>query len=193
MSDSGDTAKRLIDEKERDRLIQEISKIKETLDSFKYGLTFEDFAEEMFKIIDRQTLAVRKLESKMTDIIDRMERLEKRLNEGIKIRMAGGAQETVGSSAVGSGVQIEERELPAKPISEKESATKAAREFLVKEVEELKAKIARLFEKENDLLEMALNDPAGAEEYDQKAKVVRDMRKGLETRLKTVEDQLKRK
>jgi len=193
MSDSGDTAKRLIDEKERERLIQEISKIKETLDSFKYGLNFEEFAEGMFKIIDRQTLAVRKLESKMTDIIDRMERLEKRLNEGIKIRMAGGAQETVGSSPVGSGVQIEERELPVKPISEKESAAKAARESLVKEVEELKAKIARLFEKENELLEMALNDPAGAEEYDQKAKVVRDMRKGLDTRLKTVEDQLKRK
>ena len=147
----------------------------------------------MFKIIDRQTLAVKKLESKMTDIGERMERLEKRLNEGIKIRMAGGGPDSVGSSAVGSGVQIEELELPAKPISEKESAAKAAREALAKEAEELKAKMARLSEKENELLEMAMNDPAGAEEYDQKAKVVRNMRKGLETRLKTVEDQLKRR
>ena len=48
MSDPPDIIKSVVTEDERKRLISEIARIKETLDSFKYGLNFESFADELF-------------------------------------------------------------------------------------------------------------------------------------------------
>jgi hypothetical protein len=66
----------------------------------------------------------------------------------------------------------------------------ASREELEKEIEEMKIKIARLFEKENELEEMAMNDPADAEEYEGKARTAREMRSSLEVQLKELEKRL---
>ena len=68
-------SKSVINEAERKRLVEEISRIKEVLDSFKYGLNFEDFADELFKTMDRQTIAIKNLDEKMAGIVSRMERL----------------------------------------------------------------------------------------------------------------------
>lgn len=181
-------SKSIINEAERKRLVEEISRIKEVLDSFKYGLNFEDFADELFKTIDRQTIAIKNLDVKMVDIVSRMERLEDRLNEGIKVRVSGLSGETVGNLAEGKEVIIEGP--PVEEPSEEELAVKASREELEKEAADIEAKIAKLFEKENDLLEMALNDPAGAEEYDGRAKVAIEMRGAFEVALKKIKEQL---
>ena len=78
-----------IDEEERKRLIMEIARIKEVLDSFKYGLNFEDFADELFKTIDRQTIAIKHLDEKMTSILERIEKLETKFKEGVKVIVSG--------------------------------------------------------------------------------------------------------
>jgi len=85
---SGET-KSIVNEDERKRLISEIARMKEILDSFKYGLNFEDFADELFKTIDRQTIAIKHLDEKMTSIIERLETLEKHFKDGIKIMVSG--------------------------------------------------------------------------------------------------------
>jgi hypothetical protein len=74
--------------------------------------------------------------------------------------------------------------------SEEDLAAKKSREELEKEAAGIEAKIAKLFEKENELLEMALNDPAGADEYDGRAKVAIEMRSELEMTLKKIKEQL---
>jgi uncharacterized coiled-coil protein SlyX len=175
--------KSVVNEEERKRLINEIAKIKETLDSFKYGLNFEDFADELFKTIDRQTVAIKQLDDKMTAILERMTKLEERFKEGVKVTVSGIA----GSEPTASGtheVMLEEEIVrPEPPPSEEELASAATLDELKQEAEELKVKIARLFEKENEYEEMALTDPASADEYDEKVRVARDMRKELEVQL----------
>ncbi|TFH03925.1 MAG: hypothetical protein E4H14_15790, partial [Candidatus Thorarchaeota archaeon] len=69
-------SKSIVNEEERKRLVTEIGKIKDVLDSFKYGLNFEDFADELFKTIDRQTIVIKQLDEKMVTIIERMNALE---------------------------------------------------------------------------------------------------------------------
>ena len=181
-------SKSIINEAERKRLVEEIGRIKEVLDSFKYGLNFEDFADELFKTIDRQTIAIKNLDEKMADIVSRMERLEKRLNEGIKVRVSGLSGETTGNIAEGKEVIIEGP--PVEEPSEEDLAAKISQEELEKEAADIEAKIAKLFEKENELLEMALNDPAGADEYDGRAKVAIEMREEFEVSLKKIKEQL---
>lgn len=189
MSDPPDIIKSVVTEDERKRLISEIARIKETLDSFKYGLNFESFADELFKTVDRQTLAIKKLDEKMNDIVERMQRLEQRFTEGIKVAVSSAIGSEAGTESEAGQVIIEEfstkKEEPALELNSEES-----REALEKEVEEIKIKMARLFEKENELEEMAMNDPAGAEEYKEKAGTARDMRKGLEDQLKELESRL---
>ena len=175
-------------EAERKRLVEEIGRIKEVLDSFKYGLNFEEFADELFKTMDRQTIAIKNLDEKMAGIASRMERLEERLNEGIKVRVSGLSGETAGTLAEGKEVIIEGP--PVEKPSEADLAAKASREDLEKEAADIEAKIAKLFEKENELLEMALNDPAGADEYDGRAKVAIEMRGEFEVALKKIKEQL---
>ena len=181
-------SKSIINEAERKRLVEEIGRIKEVLDSFKYGLNFEDFADELFKTMDRQTIAIKNLDAKMADIVSRMEHLEERLNEGIKVRVSGLSGETTGNIAEGKEVIIEGP--PVVEPSEEDLAAKKSREELEKEAAGIEAKIAKLFEKENELLEMALNDPAGADEYDGRAKVAIEMRGALEVTLKKLKEQL---
>ncbi len=182
-------SKSVINEAERKRLVEEIGRIKEVLDSFKYGLNFEEFADALFKTMDRQTIAIKNLDEKMAGIVSRMERLEERLNEGIKVRVSGLSGETTGNLAEGKEVIIEGP--PVEKPSEADLAAKASREDLEKEATVIEAKIAKLFEKENELLEMALNDPAGADEYDGRAKVAIEMRGALEVSLKKIKEQLK--
>jgi uncharacterized protein YhaN len=157
--------------------------MKEILDSFKYGLNFEDFADELFKTIDRQTVAIKQLDDKMSTIITRMTKLEERFKEGVKVIVSGVA----GSSPTASGtheVMLEEDIVhPVSPPTEKELASAASLDELTQEAEELKVKISRLFEKENEYEEMAMTDPASAEEYDDKVRVVRQMRQELEEQL----------
>ena len=189
MSDNSDFTKSVVTEEERKRLIGEIARIKEILDSFKYGLNFEDFADELFKTVDRQTLAIKKLDETMTDIVEKMERLEQRFNEGIKVAVSGAVGSDPGQTSESGEVILDDlstkKEEPvAEPIRDE------TREVLEKEIEEMKIKIGRLFEKENELEEMAMNDPAGAEEYEEKAGTAREMRKGLEAQLKELEDRL---
>ena len=181
-------SKSIINEAERKRLVDEISRIKEVLDSFKYGLNFEDFADNLFKTIDRQTIAIKNLDEKMADIVIRMERLEERLNEGIKVRVSGLSGKTTGNITEGKEVIIEGP--PIEVPSEEDLAVKASQKELQKEAAEIEAKIAKLFEKENELLEMALNDPAGSDEYNGRAKVAIGMRDELEVSLKKIREQL---
>ncbi|MHA1483977.1 MAG: hypothetical protein ACTSPR_01510 [Candidatus Thorarchaeota archaeon] len=181
-------SKSVINETERKRLVEEIGRIKEVLDSFKYGLNFEEFADALFKTMDRQTIAIKNLDEKMAGIVSRMERLEERLNEGIKVRVSGLSGETTGNLAEGKEVIIEGP--PVQKPSEADLAAKASQEDLEKEAANIEAKIAKLFEKENDLLEMALNDPAGADEYNGRAKVAIEMRGDLEVTLKKIKEQL---
>ncbi|MCK5303008.1 MAG: hypothetical protein KAJ96_07700, partial [Candidatus Thorarchaeota archaeon] len=82
-------SKSIINEAERKRLVEEIGRMKDVLDSFKYGLNFEHFADALFKTVDRQTIAIKNLDAKMADIVSRMERLEDSLHEGIKVRVSG--------------------------------------------------------------------------------------------------------
>ncbi|MGV9103192.1 MAG: hypothetical protein ACOC3C_03640, partial [Candidatus Thorarchaeota archaeon] len=81
--------KSVIDEEERKRLIEEIGRMKDTLDSFKYGLNFEDFADQIFKTVNRQTAAINTLDRRMNEILARMERLEERFDEGIRVTVSG--------------------------------------------------------------------------------------------------------
>ncbi len=178
--------KSIVDEEERKRLISEIGRIKDVLDSFKYGLNFEDFADEIFKTIDRQTLAIKKLDERMQDIVGRMERLENQLKEGIRVNVSGLGAVPEGS-AESSTVIIEEPKEEAPPVDELAEMT---REELEREASELEVKIAKFFEKENEYSEMVLNDPASADEYEQKAEAARKMRLEAEERLREIREQL---
>ena len=188
MVDTSDLTKTVVNEEERKRLINEITRIKEVLDSFKYGLNFEEFADEIFKTINRQTVITKSLESKMDDIIQRMERLEATLEDGIKVRLSG---------LLGSGKEateeiiIEKSETPSEDVSPKELEQQLSKKELEKEADDLSNKIAKLFEKENELLEMGLNDPAGADEYEEKAAVAKTMRTEHEARLEEIKEKLK--
>jgi hypothetical protein len=188
MSDMDEKRQDLKNEEERKRLITEIGNIKEKLDSFRYALNFEDFAEELFKTIDRQTKSINQLDAKMSEIVERMERLESRFNEGIKVTVSG----TAGAGAISEAVEVAMTES----TEEDESTTGDTiepkdREKHEQELAELETKIGRLFEKENELEEMALNDPAGAEEYEEKARVAREMREELEVTKKKLKELLK--
>ena len=70
MSDPSETGEKLFDEKERKRLVDELIRIKDVLDSFKYGLEFEKFADALFKTIDRQTITIKRLDDRMAEIPD---------------------------------------------------------------------------------------------------------------------------
>lgn len=182
---SDDFTKSVVTEEERKRLISEISRIKEVLDSFKYGLNFEEFADELFKTANRQTLSIKALDDKMSLIIEKMDRLEKRFNEGIKATISG---------ALDAGIEVQEVVMED-PSAKKESpsdepVSDESRDELKKEIEDTKTKIARLFEKVNELEEMSMNDPAGADGYEEKARVAREMRTGLEVQLKEMEERL---
>ena len=190
MSDPSETGAQLFDEKERRRLVDEIARIKDVLESFKYGLNFEEFADALFKTIDRQTIAIKQLDDRMAEIQKRMASLEERLNEGIKVRVAGLSSDTADALTSGQEVVIEEPEAPVEVLSDEELATKANREELKIEKKELESKIAKLFEKENEFEEMAMNDPAGADEYNEKARVARGMRTNLEAQLKMIREKL---
>jgi hypothetical protein len=181
-------SKSIINEAERKRLVEEIGRMKDVLDSFKYGLNFEHFADALFKTVDRQTIAIKNLDAKMADIVSRMERLEDSLHEGIKVRVSGLSGAMTGNLAEGKEVIIEGP--PVEEPSEDELAAKVSREELEKEAADIESKIAKLFEKENELLEMALNDPAGADEYDGRAKVAIEMRGGFEVTLKKIRERL---
>ncbi len=182
---SDDFTKSVITEEERKRLISEISKIKEVLDSFKYGLNFEEFADELFKTVNRQTLSIKALDEKMSEIVEKMDQLEKRFKKGIKATISG---------AFDAGTEVREVivEDPSakKDVPSEEPKNDESLEKLKKEIQDIKTKIARLFEKENELEEMVMNDPAGADEYEEKAKVAREMRTGLEVQLKEMEERL---
>ncbi len=185
MSDPSETTKSILSEEERKRLITEIGNIKNILDSFKYGLNFEQFADALFKTIDRQTLAINKLEAQMREIIERMKNLEKRFDEGIRVTVSGAvsAEGGIEPTEVIIGDKAEEK-------AKEEPTTPPDIEVIKKEIEELKIKIAKLFEKENELTEMAMNDPAAADEYEEKARVAREMRVELEAKKKELEDKL---
>ncbi len=177
--------KAIVDEEERRRLIEEIGRIKDVLDSFKYGLNFEEFAEELFGTIDRQTLAIKRLDEKMNQILERMAQLESQLKEGIRVSVSGMA-----SSDSGSGERTVMIEEPKEEVPQEDEAAKKTREELEQEARDLELRIAKFFEKENEYLEMVLNDPAGAEEYEQKASAAKRMRMEAEDRLKEIKKQL---
>lgn len=179
MSDKDSTTK-VVDPEERRKLIQDIANIKDVLDSYKYGLNFEEFADALFKTMDRQTIAVKQLNDQMRDILQRMEKLEQHLDEGIKVRVKGLSSEQLDGP---DEVVIEKPVVQTDEVSEEEPASHAE---LRSEMAELESKISRLFEKENELTEMALNDPASSDEYEEKARVAKDMRISLEGRLKEI-------
>ncbi len=185
MSEHSDESKSIVNEEERRRLITEIGKMKETLDSFKYGLNFEDFANELFKTIDRQTVTIKRFESKMDDIVSRMEKLEKELEQGISVRLRSYKESAEDTSD--DEVIIEREETPSEDI---EPSHDASKDELLREADEIRTKIARLFEKENELAEMELNDPAGADEYADKARVASEMRKEFEIQLKEIQEKI---
>ncbi|TFF93122.1 hypothetical protein EU546_06635, partial [Candidatus Thorarchaeota archaeon] len=169
MDDSERSTREIVDEKERKRLISEIGRIKEVLDSFKYGLNFEDFADEVFKTVNRQTIVMKRLESTMLQIIERMEALEAKLDEGIEVRVSSVSGEVDFEAASEKVVREEPSRVDESTGPVEESVRN--REQLEREASELEMKIGRLFEKENELLEMGLNDPASADEYEEKARV----------------------
>ncbi len=183
MSNESNRIKSLVSEEERKKLVSEISNIKDILDSFKYGLNFEQFADEIFKTVENQTIVIKRLESKMRQIEERMMTLEATLKEGILVRLKsenGGLKELESEYIVGEEIQSEDELLEEQELED------ADRTELEKESMQLSSKIAMLFEKENELLEMALNDPAEAEEYENKAAVAREMRQELETKLEKI-------
>jgi uncharacterized phage infection (PIP) family protein YhgE len=188
MSNEGSKIKSLVSEEERKKLVREISHIKDILDSFKYGLNFEQFADEIFKTVENQTVVMKRLESKMRQIEERMNALEATLKEGIKVRLSSENSDLkeIGNSEfiIGEEFQSEEE------LVEEQELEDADRTELQRESKQISAKIAMLFEKENELLEMALNDPAGAEEYENKAAVAREMRQELETKLEKIQSML---
>ncbi|MGQ4872058.1 MAG: hypothetical protein ACP6IT_09535 [Candidatus Thorarchaeota archaeon] len=186
MSSREEKMKSVIDEEERKRLISEIARIKDVLDSFKYGLNFEEFADEIFKTIDRQTRVIRQLDERMREVIERMESLEAQLKEGIRVRVSGLAT----SAEAGETGEVEFVVEEEKEEESESEIRDMSREELEREAAELEVKIAKLFEKENEYTEMELNDPAGAEEYAQKAAAARRMRAEAEARLKEIREQL---
>ncbi len=190
MSEFDDITKSIVSEEERKKLIDEISKMKDVLDSFKYGLNFEQFADEIFKTIDRQTLAIKKLDELMSDIVSRMARLESQFKEGISIRVSSMAEGAIAEIQEGSDIILDDSVSSVRDSEIPEGDSKDTAE-LEQEAAEIEVKMARLFEKENELLEMVHNDPAGAEEYEDKARVAREMRTELESRLKKIKEQLR--
>lgn len=178
--------KSIIDEEERKRLINEIARMKEILDSFKYGLNFEDYAEELFKTIDRQTIAIKHLDERMVTITERLEKLEERFKEGIKVIVSGMVDSNIRTSGYQEVILAEELVKTEPPLTEEELASAASFGELKQESEAIKIKIARLFEKENEYEEMALTDPASADEYEEKVKVTREKRMELEKQLATI-------
>jgi len=72
---------------------------------------------------------------------------------------------------------------PTAPPSDEELASITSLEELKQEAEEVKIKIARLFEKENEYEEMVLTDPASADEYEEKVRLSRNKRRELEEQL----------
>ncbi|TFG13245.1 hypothetical protein EU537_07110 [Candidatus Thorarchaeota archaeon] len=187
MSDEHSKMKSLVSEEERKKLVREISSIKDILDSFKYGLNFEQFADELFRTVENQTIVMKRLESKMHQIEDRMNTLEATLKEGIKVRLTSenGDLKKLESSEfiIGEDNQSEE-------LIEEQELQDADRSEIQRQSKQISTKIAMLFEKENELLEMALNDPAGADEYEKKAAVAREMRQELETKLENIQTML---
>jgi uncharacterized coiled-coil DUF342 family protein len=190
MSEMRDITKGVVGPEERKRLIKEIGQIKDVLDSFKYGLNFEEFADELFKTVNRVTIEMKKLNDRMDDIARRMERLEVQLKEGIKVRVSGLSGTASENLEAGQVIIIDEPQTPKEKPSEEEIIDTASQQELEKQAAELHTKIARLFEKENELLEMTLNDPAGADEYNERARVAKEMRAELEAQLKQIEEQL---
>ncbi|MBD3158944.1 MAG: hypothetical protein GF309_09170 [Candidatus Lokiarchaeota archaeon] len=180
--------KSIVDEEERKKLIEDIGRMKDTLDSFKYGLNFEEFADEIFNTVDRQTAAINRLDRRMNEILTRMKRLEERLDEGIRVTVAGVTDKPTQEGDESKGVAIEET-ITATPEEEEPEIDESHAELKEKK-KELETKIARLFERENELSEMAMNDPAGAEEYEKKAAVARQMRDDLEEELDTIREKL---
>jgi uncharacterized protein YhaN len=181
-----DKTKNIVNEEERKRLINEIAKMKEILDSFKYGLNFEDFADDIFKTIDRHTVAIKQLDEKMSQILERMSTLEGRFKEGIRVTVSGIAASDAPMSGKHEVMLEEDAVKPEPPKSEEEIAAAASQDELKQKAEELKVKIARLFEKENEYEEMALTDPVSADEYDEKVRVAREMRQELEEQLNDI-------
>jgi hypothetical protein len=192
MTENGDITKGIIGPEERKRLIKEIGQIKDVLDSFKYGLNFEEFADSLFNTINRLTIEMKKLNERMDDIVGRMERLEEQLKEGIKVRVSGLSETASETLKAGQEVVIDEPQPPEETLSEEELAETASHQELEKQAAEIRTKIARIFEKENELLEMTLNDPAGADEYNERARVAKEMRAELEAQLKKIEEQLQK-
>jgi hypothetical protein len=190
VSEMSEETKSIVNEEERKRLISEIGRIKDVLDSFKYGLNFEDFADELFKTIDRQTIAIKQLDDKMSTILERMNALEQRFKEGVRVVVSGvssGESSTLDTHEV---MLEEDIEKPAPPLSEEEMASAASLEEMKAEIEELKVKIARLFEKENEYAEMAMTDPASADDYDEKVRVARVKRTELEQTLEKLMEKI---
>jgi len=181
--------KSIVDEEERKKLIEDIGRMKDTLDSFKYGLNFEDFADEIFKTINRQTAAINILDRRMNEILTRMKRLEERLDEGIRVTVAGVRDEEKEAGNKTKGVAIEKTVTTS--TEEEEPEIDESEAELKEKAKELEKKIARLFERENELSEMAMNDPAGAEEYEKKAAVARQMRDDLEEELDVIRRKMK--
>ncbi|TFG31937.1 hypothetical protein EU528_04845 [Candidatus Thorarchaeota archaeon] len=182
--------KRIVNEEERKRLVSEIGRIKDVLDSFKYGLNFEDFADELFKTIDRQTIAIKQLDEKMVTILQRMDVLEQRFKEGVKVVVSGVAGAEPSASGTHEVMLEEDIEKPAPPLSEEEIASATSLEEMKVEADELKVKIARLYEKENEYAEMAMTDPASADDYDEKVRVAREKRMELESQLSTIKEKI---
>ncbi|MHA1614957.1 MAG: hypothetical protein ACTSYJ_08940 [Candidatus Thorarchaeota archaeon] len=182
--------KSIVNEEERKRLVLEIGKIKDVLDSFKYGLNFEDFADELFKTIDRQTIATKRLDDKMSTILERMEILEQRFKEGVKVTVSGMAVGEHTTSGTHEVMLEEEIEKPEPPLSEEEQASAASLEEMKEEVKDVKVKIARLFEKINEYEEMAMTDPASAEDYNNKVQVAREKRIELEKQLSKLTEKI---
>ncbi|MFO7837023.1 MAG: hypothetical protein R6V83_10220 [Candidatus Thorarchaeota archaeon] len=179
--------KSVIDEEERKRLIEEIGRMKDTLDSFKYGLNFEDFADQIFKTVNRQTAAINTLDRRMNEILTRMERLEERFDEGIRVTVSGVSEDEIGDTGGRPEVKVEKTMTTT---SQEEPEIEGSDAELKQKAKKIETKINRLFERENALSEMAMNDPAGAEEYEKKARVARQMRQDLEEKLDVIKQKL---
>ncbi|TFH09792.1 MAG: hypothetical protein E4H14_03765 [Candidatus Thorarchaeota archaeon] len=179
-------SKSIVDQEDRKRLISEIGKIKDVLDSFKYGLNFEDFADDLFKTIDRQTVAIKQLDEKMSTILVRMDTLEQRFKQGVKVVVSGMAGAEPSLSGTHEVMLEEDIEKPVPPLSEDEIASASSLEEMKAEADELKMKIARLYEKENEYSEMAMTDPASADDYDEKVRIAREKRIELEKTLANI-------
>ena len=185
-----ENTKSIVNEEERKRLVIEIGNIKGVLDSFKYGLNFEDFADELFKTIDRQTIATKNLDDKMSTILERMEQLEQRFKEGIKVIVSGLAGAEHSTSGTHEVMLEEEIEKPDPPLSEEEQTSAASLEEMKEESKDIKVKIARLFEKINEYEEMTMTDPASADDYTEKVQVAKEKRTELEKQLSNLTEKI---